>query len=179
MFLNRFGSATVHSQQLHSQICWKKKCIAKNIAIIALYWTPVEKIKCHVTKKEFLCKKNITCRSSNLIYCISCKTCGKQYVGQTKNTILERFQGHFNKIKTALTGRREDPDLFLRLEKDAVGTHFSAPDHNGTKDLNINVLAYITSHPQSLRALEHRLKVEKEWIHRLKCPAPRGMNILD
>jgi len=66
-----------------------------------------------------------------------------------------------------------------QTEKDATGTHFSAPDHNGTKDLSISVLAFITSTPQSLHALDHRLKVEKEWIHRLRCPAPTGLNILD
>jgi len=130
-------------------------------------------------KKQFLTKYNITCRSSNLIYCISCKTCGKQYVGQTKRTILERFQGHFEKIQKCQTYRRENPTLFRQLEKDAVGTHFSAEDHHGTKDLNISVLAFITAPPKSLHALEYRLKVEKEWIHRMRCPAPTGLNILD
>lgn len=157
----------------------KNKCIAKKQCNYCPLLNTSGTIQCHVTKREFLSKKNITCRSSNLIYCISCKTCGKQYVGQTKRTILERFQGHFNKIKICQTGRREDPILFRKLEKDAVGTHFSAPDHNGTKDLIISVLAFITSPPQSLRALDHRLKVEKEWIHRMRCPAPKGLNILD
>ena len=157
----------------------RNKCIAKKQCNYCPLLNTSGTIQCHVTKRDFLSKKNITCRSSNLIYCISCKTCGKQYVGQTKRTILERFQGHFNKIKTCQTGRREDPILFRKLEKDAVGTHFSAPDHNGTKDLIISVLAFITSPPQSLRALDHRLKVEKEWIHRMRCPAPRGLNILD
>ena len=55
-------------------------------------------IKCHVTGKNFCTQKNITCRSSNLVYLITCKTCGIPYVGQTKNTILERFQGHCGNI---------------------------------------------------------------------------------
>jgi len=157
----------------------KNKCIARKACRICPILNTIGTITCHVTKKVFSIKKNITCRSSNLIYCISCKTCGKQYVGQTKNTILVRFQGHFSKIQKCLKLRREDPVLLRQQEKDAVGNHFSADDHNGTRDLNISVLAYISAPPDSQRSLEYRLKVEKEWIHRLRCPAPRGLNILD
>ena len=157
----------------------RNKCIARTQCNYCPLLNTSGTITCHVTKKQFICKMNITCRSSNLVYCISCKTCGKQYVGQTKRTILERFQGHFNKIKKCQTGRREDPILLRQQEKDAVGTHFSAEDHHGEEDLIISVLAFITSHPQSKHALDHRLKVEKEWIHRLRCPAPTGLNIFD
>jgi len=157
----------------------RNKCIARTKCNHCPLLNTSGTITCHVTKKQFLCKKNITCRSSNLVYCISCKTCGKQYVGQTMRTIMARFQGHFNKIKKCQTGRREDPTLLRQQEKDAVGTHFSAEDHNGAKDLIISVLAFITSHPLSNHALIHRLKVEKEWIHRLRCPAPTGLNIFD
>ena len=108
-----------------------------------------------------------------------CKTCEKQYVGQTKRTILERFQGHCGKITAYQKRRKEEPILFRQLDKDAVGTHFSADNHHGTKDLIISVLAFITIPPQSEAALRYRLKVEKDWIHRMRCPAPQGLNILD
>jgi len=123
--------------------------------------------------------KNITCRSSNLVYCITCKECGKQYVGQTKRTILARFQGHCGKIRKYQTNRLEEPILHRQQDKDAVGLHFSADNHNGTEDLIISVLAFIKSTPLSQAALRYRLKVEKEWIHKLRCPAPLGLNILD
>ena len=90
-----------------------------------------------------------------------------------------RFQGHFTKIQKCLKLGREDPILLRQLEKEAVGNHFSADDHNDTRNLNISVLTYILAPPDSQRSLEHRLKVEKEWIHRLRCQAPRGLNILD
>ena len=113
------------------------------------------------------------------MYCITCKKCDKQYVGQTKRTILERFQGHCGKITTYLKHKKEETTLFRQQDKDAVGTHFSADDHNGTQDLIISVLAFITITPQSAAALRYRLKVEKDWIHRMRCPAPEGLNILD
>ena len=35
-----------------------------------------------------------TCQSNNLIYCLECNWCHTKYVGQTKNRITDRFQGH-------------------------------------------------------------------------------------
>ena len=40
-------------------------------------------IKSCKTGKSHQCMVNISCRSLNLIYCITCKVCDKQYVGQT------------------------------------------------------------------------------------------------
>ena len=56
------------------------------------------KIKSHKTGKTFTSLKSVNCQSSNLIYLITCNNCGIQYVGQTKNRLLTRFQGHFNDI---------------------------------------------------------------------------------
>jgi hypothetical protein len=36
------------------------------------------------------CMKNISCRSSNLIYCITCKICNIQYMGQTSLRLKDR-----------------------------------------------------------------------------------------
>ena len=36
------------------------------------------------TKRSFSTKIRVNCKSSNLIYCITCKICQTQYVGQTK-----------------------------------------------------------------------------------------------
>ena len=121
---------------------------------------------CKVTGQVHPCMINITCRSSNLIYCITCNTCGKQYVGQTKRKILQRFQGHFYNIKVA-------------NQNDAVGMHFSQPSHRGIRDITIRVLEFVSLPPQSTRSLAVRLRVEKKWIHTLRCPAPQGLNIFD
>ena len=40
-----------------------------------------------------------TCQSNNLIYCLECKSCYIKYVGQTRNRIIDRFQGHIYDIK--------------------------------------------------------------------------------
>ena len=156
----------------------KNKCIARTACNYCPLLDRSGNIVCHVTGKTFPTKRNITCRSSNLIYCITCKTCNKQYVGQTKRTILARFQGHMTNINTCLEKHRDYPHV-RQQEKDGVGPHFSAQDHNGTKDLIISLLAFITLPPDTLAARYHRLQVEKEWIHRMRCPAPTGLNIFD
>ena len=39
-------------------------------------------------------KQQMTCKSTNLIYMIECKRCKKQYIGETKRTLRERFTEH-------------------------------------------------------------------------------------
>ena len=52
----------------------------------------------YMTKQSFESKFNICCQSSNLVHCLQCNTCSKQYVGQTKRKLLERLWEHFNNI---------------------------------------------------------------------------------
>jgi hypothetical protein len=76
------------------------------------------KITCHVTQIEHPCMTKVSCRSSNLIYAISCKRCGLQYVGQTLLRLKDRFVHHLRDIDIGT------------LEK-SVCRHFSQADHNG------------------------------------------------
>ena len=92
---------------------------------------------------------------------------------------MERFEGYYGNITSYQKHCVEEPLLFHQQDTDAVGTHFSADTHHGIEDLIISVLAFITITPQSEAALRYRLKVEKDWIHGLRCPAPEGLNILD
>ena len=112
------------------------------------------RLTCTITQRKYPSMVNISCKSSNLIYCITCQTCQKQYVGQTKNKIAQRFSSHFFNIRH-------------KKVTDAVGLHFSQPDHNGIKDLTINVLEFIRLPPETQRSLEIRLRREKFWIHQL------------
>ena len=59
------------------------------------------KITCTITRTTSNYKRNFTCKSSNLVYAISCITCKQQYVGQMK-TILRCFQGHYANTNKAL-----------------------------------------------------------------------------
>ena len=49
---------------------------------------------------EIFLSKYITCKSSNLVYCITCKTCKKQYVGQTKTRLSKDSRVTFSTSDT-------------------------------------------------------------------------------
>jgi hypothetical protein len=113
--------------------------------------------RCHVMT-------NINCKTNNIIYSITCCTCGLQYIGQTLRTIQDRFQGHFYSI----TSTKQNVDTTVRL-----------PDHRGLMDVEIHVLDFIHQGPRSASGLQIRNKIELHWIHRLRTPAPLGLNMLD
>ncbi len=69
------------------------KCIRKTCK----YCTALDttgRITSMYTKREYAAKKAVTCKSSNLIYCITCKVYQKQYVGQTYKRLMDQFGGH-------------------------------------------------------------------------------------
>jgi hypothetical protein len=137
------------------------------------------KITCHTTGEIFDTKINVHCHSSNLIYVISCKICGKHYVGQTKRQLFERLQEHLRSILIAQDARLNSQHRPIGEKLTPVGIHFAQPGHNGTKDVKIQILDFVNLHPDSKKAKIIRLRVEKKWIHTLRSPAPNGMNIFD
>ena len=155
----------------------RNKCIAKKQCRYCPKLNTSGKIKCTATLVEHECKTNITCNSSNLIYCLTCTKCNLQYVGQTKRTIMKRFQGHFYNI-TKANQKQEDEFQNPTGKIDPIGLHFQKENHD-MNDVQISVLAFITLTPMSKEALMMRLKVEKKWIHIMRCPAPTGLNIFD
>ena len=114
--------------------------------------------------EKFVTMKNISCRSSNLIYCITCKKCNKQYVGQTMLRLKDRFIHHFRDID------QNDKDK-------TVSRHFNLPNHDGTKDMKIHVLEYIRKPPRSPQSVTIRNKRENSWTNTLRSHAPNGLNM--
>jgi hypothetical protein len=123
-------------------------------------------IQSTVTGKVHTAMTNISCRSSNLIYCITCRRCKKQYVGQTSLRIKSRFVHHYYTVD------KED-------KSKPVGKHFSQLGHDGISDMEIHVLEFIKVPPKSEAARVIRNRVERRWIHLLRTPAPKGLNIDD
>ena len=118
------------------------------------------------TGRKYKCKHNVTCRSSNVIYCLTCKVCSKQYVGQTKRKLMRRLYEHLRNIGNKNT---EDP----------VGRHWTLPDHTGPKDVEVHILDFIHAHPETSTSQRLRDTIEKNWIHRLRTCLPSGLNTMD
>ena len=106
--------------------------------------------------------------SGETIYAITCKKCGKQYVGQTYRSIRERFLGHIQDVNSK------------QLTK-TIGAHYNQPDHNGWKDFSVSILFLSNRNPGSPNnvghaALVQRLDIEDHWIKKLKTLDPQGLN---
>ena len=108
--------------------------------------------------------RKISCRSSNLIYAVTCNNCGIQYVGQTLLRIKDRFLGHLGDINNA----NQDKPL---------GKHFSQGNHRGIDDIRITVLEFIKMPPRSPQAITIRHRVERNWTQVLRTLAPQGLNL--
>ena len=118
------------------------------------------------TGKKYKCCKNITCHSSNLIYCIKCTHCNLLYVGQTKRELKKRLVEHFSYITK--------PDLMQPL-----GKHFNTANHPGIDAVEVSVLKFISAGPNTPQGKKMRDESELSWIHRLRTALPHGLNSMD
>ena len=154
------------SQNLQLPRCMTtNKCKTKNCRYCQILDTSGCIIS-HTTGREYSCKKSVTCKSSNLIYCISCISCGKQYVGQTKLRLMDRFGNHFTSIQ------RNDG-------KNDVCKHFNSEKHSGIADLKLHILDFIYASPNSEFGMCLRDQIEFHWIQRLRTQLPHGINTMD
>lgn len=124
------------------------------------------KIYCDYTKREYVARMKVNCKCDNLIYCITCTRCLKQYVGQSQNTLSERFKGHFAAI-------------LYHPEKTEVSRHFNQPDHKGLDDVKIHIVDFIYLNGNTTEGLYIRNHIEMNWIHRLHSQFPMGMNAME
>ena len=114
------------------------------------------------TGRTYTTRKNVDCTSNKLVDCISCKNCGKQYVGQTMNTVKKRFQSHFYLMKH-------------KKEEHEVSRHFNQPGHKGLDDVKIHILWFINHDAKRDETKSIRLRYEFNWIHRLRTQIPLGL----
>lgn len=109
-------------------ICTTKSC---------RYWARLDTsgtIVSTTTGRSYRTKINVSCKSSNLIYCIHCTRCKAQYVGQTERKLMTRASEHFAKI----THSKVVTDM---------GKHFCTSPHLGLEDVRLYVLDFIHSGP--------------------------------
>lgn len=123
------------------------------------------KIVSKTTGRSYISMKNVTCKSSNLIYCLSSRICSQQYVGQTQQTLMKRVYAHLYAIRT-----KGDT---------SVSKHFNSPGHGGSTDMNIHIVEFIHCYPNKAESQGIRDKVELKWIHRLRTVFPQGLNVMD
>jgi hypothetical protein len=96
------------------------------------------------------------CKSSYIIYLLTCNRCGFQYVGQTTNPFKVRISQHIGDIR-----RKEDT---------SVATHFNSTLHS-ERDVTMQVIEHAS------RVTSERLLLERTWIAILNTTFPCGLNV--
>ncbi|KAL2076395.1 hypothetical protein ACEWY4_027999 [Coilia grayii] len=110
----------------------------------------------HYTKQIYRIGQILTPQTMNLVYLISCTKCNKQYVGQTKNTIITRLYQHMYNIRHHKETNTHIVKHFL--EHDLTSLRISGLQSNQFWNLN------------------KRLQMEKLWITKLDTKYPKGLN---
>ena len=125
------------------------------------------RLHCPITDLSYSSIRKANCESNNLIYCITCESCQKMYVGQTKRSIRSRLCEHFRNVVQNNTTVH------------SVGRHFNEQGHNGLEDVRIFVLQFARGHPDSDVSLNMRLDLEQKWICTLRTKIPDGLNVFN
>ena len=131
------------------------------------------KCKSHITRYEYSIPQIFTCKFNNLVYLVTCKKCGMQYVGETKNRIQDRFVQHLRDINLGVAGSKPPPSW----KPTSLTRHFNLPSHTA-QDVKIQVLELIKFSPQLETTTKLRASREYYWIHQLRTIEPNGMNVM-
>ena len=103
------------------------------------------------------------CKSRNLIYLIHCKKCKKQYIGETKRQLNERFGEHRRSI--------QNHDELIRPTP--VSTKFNQPGHS-INDILLISLERIHNNGDSVRKAREAHPIDKAMTLE-----PNGINRRD
>ena len=105
------------------------------------------------------------CQSSYIIYCLECNLCSTNYVGETRNRIIDWFQGHLFDLKHNVST--------------TVTRHFASHNLTSNPEFTVCMLKYIKLPKSIPRSSSIRNTREIALIHRLNTLRPNGLNILD
>ncbi len=108
------------------------------------------------TNKSYPITGDFTCQTTGAVYVLTCNECQDriQYVGETSNTVNDRFRGHIYSI---------------RHNKDTpVANHMNT--HQNSTNFSIHVVASTNADQNNRRRLE------EAWITLMDSMKPRGLN---
>ena len=123
--------------------------------------------KCNVPRGTF----NITCNSSNVIYLLTCSTCGLQYVGETAQQLNTRFNGHRLGIK--------NPKKYGTCK--ILSNHFNKGVCKGS-EYSVQVIEKLEGSGRTEhggidpKKTSFRRKREDFWMRTLRTVHPYGLN---
>ncbi|GAA6106737.1 uncharacterized protein LOC105009030 isoform X1 [Tachysurus ichikawai] len=108
------------------------------------------------TRDAFKLPRNIPLNTPNCVYLIRCKKCGKQYIGETRNSVRARLTTHRYNIRHRRKRRSHLVSHFLRHGLQAV--RGLAVEHKPTW------------------STKDRKARERHWMRKLNTQYPHGLN---
>ena len=113
----------------------------------------------HTTGKVFKVNFHASCKSSNVIYLITCRRCGLQYVGEMGQPLHMRINGHRYDIS------------HWRTQESPVAEHFNSGAHRES-DMAVRAIEFARSRDACLRKIR-----KSRWIRTLGISFPLEMNL--
>ena len=125
------------------------KCPSQR-CIVHKHITNTSNFRSTVTNQEYPITSHITCKSSWVIYLITCTRCNKQYVGKTETTLYTRFNNTRSEIKNFHSATQHKILPYT--------VHFNLPSHSLD---NVQITGIELIHNKSRHTILHR---ESFWI---------------
>ena len=138
--------------------CGKVRCrISKFVETGTIFKSTVE-------KKSFHINHSFDCDSSGVVYLITCKRCGKQYVGNTITEYRKRFNNHKSSINGYGKGQRN-------ICGEHLSAHFFEEGHLGLEDWEVQIIDVTDKRDTKNR--------ESIWAEKINGFVPLGLNVRD
>lgn len=135
--------------------CVSIKCKACN------YITSGKNFNSTTNKKQFSVIGNIDCKTSNIVYLVTCRKCNLQYVGESGRPLADRINDHLSAIRN----RKDTP----------VGLHFNSTSHT-LSHFSVMGIEHIGQERTPVPTTR-RMK-ETTWQNILQTAYPLGINNL-
>lgn len=113
-----------------------------------------------INSRVFTVKGQISCKTTNLIYLITCTACRQQYVGETGRKLTDRLCDH----RSAILLRKNTP----------IAHHFNLPNHSINNLKIMGIHGFPTETPFSKRRI-----YEINYQNLLETAFPNGINNLN
>ena len=145
-------------RKVGSEKCKSKRCL------VCLNISETDVFQSFQTKKQYKINHQLNCNDKCLIYLLSCKVCGLQYVGSTTDKFRLRWNNYKENNRKAKRGEEHMQPL--------VFEHFSSNDHNGfLEDCSITLIDKTDGSDPTRR--------EEYWRRVLKTVTPYELNAIE
>ena len=122
-----------------------------------------EEFTSFTTKKAYKINHSFDCTNKCLIYLLSCKSCSKQYVGNTTNHFRSRWKNYKSNVRKTETGDMEN------VKQKLLKSHFLQRDQGFLKDVEVRLI--------DKTQVSGPTKREFYWMIKLRTLHPDGLNI--